>query len=135
MNTNEKAAPRELVFTLPTVAAGTGATFSVFSPSFSGEVVKISISDHAGLNASATSYTTIALVDNTGTTYTMASITSSTTTLTQDTLKSFTLSATKANRRFASGDAIVLVKTDTGGGGAMTTPTIQVEFVSGTYDS
>lgn len=135
MAINDKATPREITWNFPTVAAGTAATFAIWTPSFAGELVAAYVSDHSGVNPSATSYTTISVVDNTTTTHTLASISNSATTLTQDTQIAMVLAGTNTNKRWNGGDAIIVTKAETGGGSAWTSGILQLEFVAGTYDS
>ena len=135
MPINEKATPRQMSWNFPTVAAGTGATFAIWVPSFAGELVAANISDHAGVNPSATSYTTISIVDNTTTTHTLATINNTATTFTQDTMVAMTVSATNTNKRWNGGDAIIVTKADTAGGSAWTSGILHIEFVAGTYDA
>lgn len=135
MSINEKNAPRQMSFgPFPTVNAGTGATFAVWIPDFAGELVSFNVSDHAGVNPSATSFTTISLVDNTTPTHTMASLANSATTLTQDTMIVGVLSTTATNKRFSQGDAIIVTKVETGGGSTWTNGIVMIGVIAGTYD-
>lgn len=137
MPINSKAAPMQLSLTLPTVNAGSAATFAIFNPSFAGEIVSANLANHATLGRDANSYTTLTLVDNTSPTHTLATFTNSTAgnTFTADTFVAGTLNATNTNKRFAISDAIILVKTETGAGSTITTPTLWLEFIPGTYDA
>ena len=137
MPTNKKALPQQLSFQLPTVAAGTGATIAIFNPSFSGEIVSVNVANQATLDPAATNYTTLALIDNTTTTHTLASLNTNTggTTLTTAVFSAMTVAATNTDKRFNAGDAIIFTKVDTGTGQAMTTPTLWIEYIAGTYDS
>lgn len=137
---NQKATPEEMVIVLPTVAAASAATFAIFNPSFAGEIVSVNLSNKATVTSDGTSYTTLTLVDNTTTTHTLATLTTKTggapgVALTIDTFSAFTLNATNTNKRFNVGDAIVLVKAESGGGATITTPTLWIEYIAGTYDS
>lgn len=134
---NKKALPSQLSLMLPTVNAGTGATFAIFNPQFAGEIVSVNVANHVNLATDANSFFTLALIDNTTTTHTLASIANGSTgsSFVLDQFRAMTLAATNTNKRFAAGDAIVFNKAETGAGCTLTTPTLWIEYIGGVYDS